>query len=95
MIDLSMFFSEDELWDIIQQFMKEAKDIKRAHKRYKEFVDRIEKAKKPFFKKQQEVIEKRKEKGENPTPTLEELEEIWREFSTKRREIEEELSEKW
>ena len=38
MIDLSLFFSENELWAMIEQLFKDSEIIEKAHSRYKELI---------------------------------------------------------
>ena len=91
MLDVSMMYSEDELWDMVQRWQKEANNIEQSHNRFKEFMKRLEKAKEPYRRKEQELLQRKRRKNKNTILSVEELENIWRGFPKVRQKIEKDI----
>ena len=95
MIDLSLFFSEDELWAMIEQLFKDSEIIEKAHSRYKELMAKINEEKKPFLAKQWELLEEKRKEEKKASLTVDELDDIWKGFRKVEARIREELNKKW
>ena len=91
MIDLGLFFTEDELRKLFEKWASEAEELAAKKARFDEYMERIKEAKIPFIKKQKELLEKKREKNENADLSAEERIELWYPFHKVCRKITEEI----
>lgn len=91
MIDLGLFFSEDDLRKLFEKWASDAEEWTAKKARFEEYMERIKEAKIPFIKKRKELLEKKREENKNADLSDEERIELWRPFHEICRKITEEI----
>ena len=80
MIDLGLFFMEDELRKLFEKWTSEAEELAAKKARFDEYMERIKEARIPFIKKQKELLEKKREVNKNADLSAEERMQLWHPF---------------
>ncbi len=91
MIDLGLFFTEDEMKKLFEMWASEGREFAEKKTRFDEYMRRITEAKIPFIKKQKDLLEEKKKENKKLDLTDEERIEIWRSFREILRKITEEI----
>jgi len=91
MIEMSFFFSEEDLSKLFEAWASEAEEYAAKKDRFDEYMRRLKQAKIPFGKKQEELLKQKRKKDKNAHLTVEEREEIWVSFWKVCRKIKNEI----